>query len=115
MATKNLKVLMSGDTKPYRAEVDLAAKATKTMKDDIGSHLNSIAGLFGTSTSSIGQSAQKVSLIFSGLVASFSTAAAGGTAFAVASAQVTAAGNALAQAEARVVVASFPQIPDRSW
>ena len=106
MATKNLKVLMSGDTKPYRAEVDLAAKATKTMKDDIGSHLNSIAGLFGTSTSSIGQSAQKVSLIFSGLVASFSTAAAGGTAFAVASAQVTAAGNALAQAEARVVVAS---------
>ncbi len=97
---------MSGDTKPYRAEVDLAAKATATMKNDIGGHLNSIAGLFGTSTDTIGKSAQKVSLIFNGLVASFSQAAQGGTAYATASAQLTAATNAVAQAEARLIVAN---------
>jgi|GEM_PF-1400425 len=106
MATKNLKVLMSGDTKPYRAEIDKAAVATKVMKDDIGSHLNSIAGLFGTSTSTIGASAQKISTVFVGLTAAFSGAAAGGSAAAVANAALATSSTAVAGAEANLIVAT---------
>ncbi|MEI7524545.1 MAG: hypothetical protein WCJ95_09460 [Mariniphaga sp.] len=106
MATKNLKVLMSGDTKPYRQEVDQAAKATKVMKDDIGGHLDSLAGLFGTSMGTIGKSADKVSLLFNGLLTAFSTAAAGGTAFATASAQLSIATTAVAAAESAAALSS---------
>lgn len=106
MATKNLKVIMSGDTKPYRAEIDKAAVATKVMKNDIGSHLNSIAGLFGTSTSTIGASAQKISTVFVGLTAAFSGAAAGGSAAAVANAALATSSTAVAGAEANLIVAT---------
>ena len=106
MATKNLKVLMSGDTKPYRAEIDKAAVATKVMKDDIGSHLNSIAGLFGTNMGTIGASAQKISTVFVGLTAAFSGAAAGGSAFAVANAALAVSTTAVAGAEANLAVAN---------
>ncbi len=106
MATKNLKVLMSGDTKPYRQEVDQATKATKVMKDDIGGHLDSLAGLFGTSMGTIGKSADKVSLLFNGLLTAFSTAAAGGTAFATASAQLAIATTAVAAAESAAALSN---------
>ena len=106
MATKNLKVLMSGDTKPYREAVDQAAVATGQMKDDISGHLDSLAGLFGTSMGTIGDSAEKISTVFSGLTAAFSKAAQGGEAFTVANNQLTVASNAVAQAQARVIVAN---------
>ena len=106
MATKNLKVLMSGDTKPYREAVDQAAVATGQMKDEISGHLDSLAGLFGTSMGTIGDSAEKISTVFSGLTAAFSKAAQGGEAFTVANNQLTVASNAVAQAQARVIVAN---------
>lgn len=105
MAVKNLKVIMSGDTKPYRQEIDKAAVATASMKKDIRGHLDGLAGLFGTSLGTIGQSFEKVAMMAAGLTASFATAAAGGEAFSAASTQVTAASNAVAQAEARAAAA----------
>jgi len=106
MATKNLKVLMSGDTKPYRQEIDQAAVATKVMSDNIGGQLNDLAGLFDMELGTIGQSAKKISTVFVGLTAAFTGAAAGGSAYAVANAQLTAATNAVSGAEARLIVAN---------
>ena len=117
MATKNLKVLMSGDTKPYRQEIDLAAvktkqmnadisAATEQMKDHVGSQLNALAGLFGANLGTIGTSSEKIATVFKGLSTSLSAAASGGTAFSVASSQVVDANIAIAQAEARSIVAN---------
>ena len=97
---------MSGDTKPYRQEVDKAAAATKQMKEDISGHLDSLAELFGTNLGTIGQSAEKISSVFVGLTAAFSKAAAGGEAYNLASAQVSSSTLVVAQAEARLSVAT---------
>ena len=106
MAAKNLKVIMSGDTKPYREEVDKAVVATKALKNDIGGQLSQLSALFGIEIGTIGQSAQKVSLAFAGLTASMQKAAMGGTAAATANTQLTASTNAVASAEARLLLAN---------
>ena len=103
---KNLKVLMSGDTTPYRQEIDKAAVATKSMKADISGQLSQLSAIFGVELGTLGQSAQKVSLAFNGLVSSMKFAAAGGSEAATANAALTAASNAVASAEARLILAN---------
>ena len=106
MATKNLKVLLSGDTKPYRQEIDKAADATKTFKNDISSKLNQLAEMFGVNTSAIGASLSKVSLAFNGLHSAMVDAANGGNAFKTAQSLIALSTNELSLAQIRLVTAN---------
>lgn len=47
MASKDLKITFSGDTKSYRQEVDKASVATKKFTGDASSAMGNLAGVFG--------------------------------------------------------------------
>lgn len=71
---------MSGDTKPYREEIDKASVATRSMKADIGGQLNDLSSLFGINLNTIGQMSQKVSTAFEGLTSAMGKAFTAGKA-----------------------------------
>lgn len=107
MATKNLKVLLSGDTKPYRQEVDKAAVATKSFKNDIGSQLSELAEIFGVQTESIGEALDKVKVAFGGMQKSMQTAIAGGAAYQTQQQVIAASTNAVSLAQVRLTEAQL--------
>lgn len=81
MATKNLKVLMSGDTKPYREEINKAAVVTANFKKSAGDSMNELAEVFGAQAGEIKEHLKSFSDGFKSLLTSMKTLAGGATTF----------------------------------
>lgn len=81
MATKNLKVLMSGDTKPYREEVDKATVSTNKFKNDAGGAMNDVAAAFGVNIGQIKGQLSIFSNAFTALFANLKQSAVGASVF----------------------------------
>lgn len=81
MATKNLKVLMSGDTKPYRAEIDQAGAATTKFQKSAGDSFNELAKVFGVNIGQIKGQLTAFEGGFKTLLSSMKASAAGASFF----------------------------------
>ncbi len=79
MASKDLKITFSGDTKSYRQEVDEAALATNKFQKDAGSAMSNLAGVFGVNTSAIKDSIDGMSKGFTMMLTSMKASADGAT------------------------------------
>ncbi len=82
MATKNLKVLMSGDTKPYRAEIDQAGAATTKFQKSAGDSFNELAQVFGVQIGDIKEKLQSFAGGFKTLLTSMKASSEGASFFA---------------------------------
>ena len=81
MATKNLKVLMSGDTKPYREEINKADVVTAKFQKSAGDSMNELAQVFGVQVGGIKEHLKSFSDGFTSLLTSMKTLAGGATSF----------------------------------
>lgn len=81
MATKNLKVLMSGDTKPYREEIDKAGAATAKFQQSAGDSFNELAQVFGVNIGQIKGQLTAFEGGFKTLLTSMKASAAGASFF----------------------------------
>ncbi len=81
MASKDLKITFSGDTKSYRQEVDKAALATNKFQKDAGSSMSDLAGVFGVNTTQIKSSIDGMSKGFGLLLSSMKASTTGATVF----------------------------------
>jgi hypothetical protein len=79
MASKDLKITFSGDTKSYRQEVDKAAVATAKFEKDAGKAMNSLADAFGVDADGIKSSLEDVSKGFSNMLGALKASTAGAT------------------------------------
>lgn len=84
MASKDLKITFSGDTKSYRQEVDKAAIATNKFKKDAGSSMTDLAGVFGVNVSQIKGNIDGLSKGFTMMMTSMKASAEGATVFSAA-------------------------------
>ena len=82
MAVKNLKVLMSGDTKPYREEVNQAVVATAKFQGAAGDSMKELAQVFGVQIGDIKDRLKTFEGGFKSLLLSMKTLGTGATSFA---------------------------------
>ena len=77
MAQKELKIIFSGDTTPYRKEIDKAALATNKLKNEAGGAMSQLAGVFGVNIGQIKGSIDGMSKGFTTLLTSMRASTAG--------------------------------------
>lgn len=75
MAQKNLKILISGDSKPFRQSVDQGAQSMKKFKGEASGAMTSLAQAVGINTSQINGSLSSMQNVIGGLGGAFKGAA----------------------------------------
>lgn len=78
---KNLKILLSGDSKPFRQEMDKSKASVKGFQQTTTGALDKVAQAFGVNTAGVKSAVSSTSTALTGMGAGFRGATAGSTSF----------------------------------